>query len=177
MKTLSNMKTVIIENRLHLVAPNTFIKISINVPRLNIQKMLTQTGARLLSKNTVALNYNHNAGIVYRCEISVRFANIEKYLNSAHYSEAENAKQYHEFIKINQFHPGGMAYNVAHCLTIKTGLYAFGECYTHFNGNPSTTTYYFKTGRIRSIRDSVFTEFGKKRYIKHMGRLASNRKF
>ena len=173
----NKMKTIIIDNKIQLVEDSTRINVTVICPKSNIQKMLDETNARLISKSEIKLSYNHHAGITYKVVINVIFSRIEKYLKIVDVYGAENIKSYKELIEINRI-GFGQSYALMHCCKNEiTGIYAFGDC-SYYIKESHSTYYYYKNGQKPIIlNDNQRTNFGQKRYVQNNGKWASNRKF
>lgn len=163
---------MIIENRLYLCEDHNIIDITLNIPERNIQSMIEKTGARILAKKQIILDFNHRAGYVYACSIRVRFGKIKDFLTKKSLLEANNSKDYINLLYDSRC----IGYSSSMCFIDKCGLYTFGDCSSYNNYTPSSP-YWYMDGRMIHLNDTFRTNYGKKRYLKNAGRWVSNRKF
>jgi|SRR5690554_771723 len=173
------MKTIVINNRIHLIEDFTQIEVKVICPLKNIQKMLDETRSKLISKKEINLNYNHHAGKVFEIMVFARFGDVKKYLKNQtihNYRNVSNYNAYIDLININKI-GFGFAHQTVLCFeNIITGLYAFGDCSRLVSSN-SYTYYYGKNGYSKLRANTEFTENGNKRYIKTGKGWLSNRMF
>lgn len=175
------MKTILINNKIQLIANSTILEVKVICPKRNIQKMLEATNGKFISKKEIRLNFNNHAGQVFEVVIKTRFENVEKFLkygNIYDFRNAENFESYTELLKINSFSFGGYANEVGKCFeNVIVSIYAFGDC-SRLSGNGNSYTRYYRTDGHSILRcDNAFTNNGEKRYIRTGKGLLSNRKF
>jgi len=167
------MKTIIIDKKIKLVEDWTIVEVTVICPEKNIQTMLSETGAKLVSKEKTVLPYNHHAGIIYEVEISAMFSKVEKHLKTVSIYEAENIESYIDLININL-----RSYKSTHCYKNEiTGIYEFGNCYNYEPSICATPYYYKNRAKPIWLNNTMRTNFGHKRYVKNNEKWASNRKF
>jgi hypothetical protein len=119
------MKAVILNNKIQIVNNYTFVKITIQIPFGNIQKMKVVTNATIYNVKEVKLNFNHNAGKIAIVEIGCQFCKIEKYLTqTSDIFGCENLEEYKKLIGGNNV---GMSYNESNLTCDKLSLYIFGD--------------------------------------------------
>jgi hypothetical protein len=162
------MKTIIINNEIKLVRDNELIEMSLLVPAKNLQAMKEQTQCRIMSKISAVVNFNHNAGQLYRVRIKVRFNCIAPYLKHTNYDVAVNAKIYSSLFYTSQ------NYVTIPCDSVK--LYAFGDCSCIAIFRSQNVIYYNKINKISLIANEL-NGFGEKRYIKFKKQWYSNKKY
>lgn len=119
------MKAVILNNKIQIVNNYTFVKITIQIPFGNIQKMKVVTNATIYNVKEVKLNFNHNAGKIAIVEIGCQFCKIEKYLTQT--SDIFGCENLEEYKKLIGGDNGSMYYNESNLTCDKLPLYAFGE--------------------------------------------------
>ena len=172
------MKAVIIDNKIRLVKESDLLNVNIICPARNIQKMINETGCRIISKTDAFLNYKNNAGKVFELNIQVKFSNIEKYLKVETIWNCENKASYIEMLGVKSV--GNIPYHDSNLPSnFVNSLYAFGNC--SYLGVPSFCTEYYPltNGKVKVIylNDTQHTDFGKKRYMKNAGTWYSNKKY
>ena len=86
----NKMKALIIDNKIYFVNDYDFVKMSLIVPALNLEKMRLATKCRIISKEEVNVTFNHNAGRLFKVTIDVRFINIVTYLKTGDVYSCEN---------------------------------------------------------------------------------------
>jgi hypothetical protein len=161
------MKTIIINNEIKLVRDNELIEMSLLVPAKNLQAMKEQTQCRIMSKISAVVNFNHNAGQLYKVRIKVRFNCIAPYLKHTNYDVAVNAKIYEMLF----YSP-----NYVSIPCDSTGLYAFGDCSCIAIFRSINVIYYNQNNKISLIANEL-NGFGEKRYIKFKKQWYSNKKY
>ena len=175
------MKTILINNKIQLIANSTTLEVKVICPKRNIQKMLEVTKGKLIYKKETVLNYRNNAGKVFEVTIKARFENVEKFLKCEdvfNYRNAENFDSYVEMIGVNRYSFGSFSHETKKCYeSVITGLYAFGDC-SRLSRNGNTYTRYFRKDGHSILRcDTDFTNKGEKRYIRTGKGLLSNKKY
>lgn len=143
---MEKLEAVAIDNQIRLLENSSRVELKLLVPRGNIQKMREATQCRILSKTPEKVNFNHNAGELYRVKISVRWGNISKYFrNGINPNTCINVEAYSQMTGISR-HELNWAYAQITDAS-KIPLYAFGEpkmrnkggmtngIYTNFKGH------------------------------------------
>lgn len=165
------MNAIIINNKVTLVDDFSLLKMSIIVPKRNLQRMKELTKCQILSKEPTTVNYNNYAGDLFRVTILVAYKDINQYMNYSNLFNVDNAKEYFDLLYSKDgyyFHCNLKSDNV--------NLYAFGDC-SRIPYVNNSTIYYSLTGDKHSFINRDLNEFGNKRYILFKGKYYSNRKF
>jgi hypothetical protein len=164
------MEAIIINNKVTLVDDFTNVKMTIIVPKRNLQNMRELTSCKIIAKEPTSVGYNNYAGDIFNVTILVRFANIRQYLNLSGLTNVENVQQYIDLLYSDTF------WGHVNLLRDKINLYAFGNC--HIMSSPDNNTIYYNLeGRKHSFVKRDLNDFGKKRYIYFKGHFWSNRQF
>lgn len=171
------MKTIIIDKKVYMIDDFDFVKMSLIVPALNLEKMRLATKCRIISKEDVEETFHHNAGKLYKVTIDVRLTNIVAYLKDGDVFSCENKDAFLSMFYDQSFWSlHRWSSRVFPCN--KVALYAFGDC-NNFRPkeNNMNVIYYDINGKKISLLTCEDNEYGKKRYINFKGHAYSNRKF
>lgn len=168
---LNKMNAIIINNKVTLVDDFSLLKMSIIVPKRNLQRMIELTKCKILSKEPTHVAYNNYAGDLFKVTISVLYKNISQYMNIGDLRKAENAKAYFDLLNFQQFY-----YNLCSLKSDSVNLYAFGDC-SRIPYVDNSTIYYSINRTKHSFINRDLNEFGNKRYINFKGKVYSNRNF
>lgn len=158
------MKPILLNNRIKLVNDNDIIRMSIIVPALCISEMILKTKCKVLNKKLVKLPFHHTAGDVYDVHISVRFKNIENFLQKTKCDLAENCAEYLNLLDVNDYRE--LYGNVRFVYTNKTQLYAFKHVYKRKIHKYDNYIYYDINNKKISVIPSEHNDFGKAKFIK-----------
>jgi len=167
------MQAIIINNKVTLVDDFSTIKMSLIVPKRNMQRMKELTKCCILSKEPTKVAYNNYAGDLFKVNISVGFKDINPYLNYGNAYEAINNDNYLDLLNKPIFSLYASQVNLK---TDKVNLYAFSNC-SRIPYINSSTIYYRIDGKKHSFINRDLNEFGNKRYISFKGHIYSNRIF
>ena len=109
--------------------------------------MKQATNCRIQKVEATQVDFNHNAGKLAKVTISVRFSQIEKYLNNSDAVYCENKDEY-----FNLLGKGNVYYsnrNILNCDKVR--LYAFGDLNLNYKFTDLNTHYINKNGRKISL--------------------------
>lgn len=124
---MKNLAPVAIDNQIKLLSDSSRVELNLLVPRGNIQKMKEVTQCIILSKHPEKVNFNHNAGDLYRVKISVKWGNISKYLpHKVSANTCENAEHFMQMTSLkNRWELNYICNQITDANKIP--LYAFGQ--------------------------------------------------
>jgi len=136
------MKAIIENNKVRLVTEFSTVNCTIVVPFLNIEKMKQATNCRIQKVEETRVDFNHNAGKLAKVTISVRFSQIENYLNTSSVFDCENKDEYFNLLGKEVY--GYLNTTLLNC--DKAKLYGFGNIPYSYQVGVNKTSYFNKFG-------------------------------
>lgn len=123
---MENLQAVAIDNQVKLLTKSSNVKLTLLVPRGNIEHMKQLTGCKIISKELTSVNFNHHAGELYKVTISVMWGKVSGYYKQTiSANTCTNASEYANMLGIDNWHLNWCYYQITD--TTKAPLYAFGN--------------------------------------------------
>lgn len=123
---MEKLQAVAIDNQVKLLTNSSNVKLTLLVPRGNIERMKQLTKCKILAKERTTVNFNHHAGDLYKVSVSVKWGNVSGYFRrTVSANTCTNAREYSNMLGVDTLVLNWIYYQITD--TSKIPLYAFGE--------------------------------------------------
>jgi len=125
-KQMEHLQAVAIDNQVKLLTKTSDVKLTLLVPRGNIERMKRLTGCKIISKERTSVYFNHHAGELYKVTISVKWGKVSVYYrHTISANTCTNASEYANMLGVDTWSLNWVYYQITD--TTKVPLYAFGN--------------------------------------------------
>lgn len=125
-KQMEHLQAVAIDNQVKLLTKTSNVKLTLLVPRGNIERMKQLTGCKIINKERTSVDFNNHAGELYKVTISVKWGKVSGYYRQTiSANTCVNGREYANMLGIDTRSLNWVYYQITD--TNKIPLYAFGE--------------------------------------------------